>query len=614
MAVHSRYPIERYLSARMAYMPTFAADGRRVAFLTDITGMPQVWAVDIPDGPGGPRWPDQLTFAPDRVLGAPQFSPAPGDERLIYGRDAGGNENIQLYLLHADGTETPLTAGYEGAMHLFHCWRVDGGAFLFAANRRDPALFDLYVQTPGEPARLVWQNDAPGYLFTGRFSPDGNRAAVTHNISSFHSHVFEVDLVRGGARRVTPDDRQARYEALAYAPDGRSLVVTTDYGADFLYIARLSLATGALTPLVQREWDVEALAASPDGSRLAYAVNVDGASELGLLDLASGAMRTAPPPEGAPGVAADLTFSPDGGRLAFTFTGAARTYDLFVWDLGGDQVFPLTRSSHGGIPPEAFLTPELVHYPTFDTGADGQPRLIPAWFFRPAESDRPAPVIVYVHGGPEAQSRPMFMGLLQYFLHNGYAVFAPNVRGSTGYGTAYSHLDDGRKRLDSVTDLAYGARWLREQPGIDGRRLVVYGGSYGGFMVLAALTHTPDLWAAGVDIVGISSFVTFLENTSGYRRAHREAEYGTLETDREWMESIAPINHADRIVAPLMVIHGANDPRVPLGEAEQLVAALRARGVPVEFLVFDDEGHGLAKLKNKLVAYPAVIDFLNRHV
>jgi dipeptidyl aminopeptidase/acylaminoacyl peptidase len=221
---------------------------------------------------------------------------------------------------------------------------------------------------------------------------------------------------------------------------------------------------------------------------------------------------------------------------------------------------------------------------------------------------------VFVHGGPESQFKPYFNFFIQYFVHNGYAVLAPNVRGSTGYGKAYSHLDDVDKRMDSVADLANATYWLKRQPGIDGDRLVVMGGSYGGFMVLSALTATPDLWAAGVDVVGISNLATFLENTSQYRRAHREAEYGSLARDRQFLESIAPINHVDKITAPLMVIHGANDPRVPLSEAEQLVAALNARGVPVEFLVFDDEGHGLVKLKNKLVAYPAIVRFLEAHL
>jgi dipeptidyl aminopeptidase/acylaminoacyl peptidase len=243
------------------------------------------------------------------------------------------------------------------------------------------------------------------------------------------------------------------------------------------------------------------------------------------------------------------------------------------------------------------------------------PRQIPAWFYKPAMSqEEPVPVILMVHGGPEGQFKPYFHFLIQYFLQRGYAVFAPNVRGSTGYGKAFSHLDDVEKRMDSVADLAHAAYWLKEQPDVDGNRLVLYGGSYGGFVVLSALATYPDLWAAAVDLVGISNFVTFLENTSDYRRAHREAEYGSLDSDREFLEQISPIRHVDRMKAPLMVIHGANDPRVPLNEAEQLVGALSARGIPVQFLVFDDEGHGLYKLKNKLVAYPGIVEFLDKHL
>jgi len=240
---------------------------------------------------------------------------------------------------------------------------------------------------------------------------------------------------------------------------------------------------------------------------------------------------------------------------------------------------------------------------------------IPAWYYKPAgDAAAPLPAVVMVHGGPESQFRAYFHFLIQYLLQNGYAVLAPNVRGSTGYGKAYSHLDDVEKRMDSVADLAYSAHWLAAQSEIDGERLAVYGGSYGGFMVLSAVTTYPELWAAGVDIVGISNLATFLENTSDYRRAHREAEYGSLARDREFLESIAPINHVDRITAPLMVIHGRNDPRVPVSEAERLVAALQAREIPVTLMIFEDEGHGLVKLKNKQIAYPAVVEFLNMYV
>jgi dipeptidyl aminopeptidase/acylaminoacyl peptidase len=608
--------IARYLNARAAYWPTFSSDGRHLAFLTDITGLPQVWRVAVPAERGEPAWPDQLTFGSDRVMDV-CYSPLPGDQRLVFSRDLGGNENAQLYLLPAGGSEAAaLTEGHETAMHTFGAWSRDGQRILFAANRRDAGLFDLYVQELDGAVQLVWQNETPGYLTNVHFSPHGDRAVVTRTQSSFHHELFEVDLSSGSARPLLAREEDVRYVACEYAADGRSLYLNTDLGADYLYIARLDLDTRQVETLVAPDRDCEAMYLSPGGGSLAYAINVDGARQIHVLDLDSGATRECPLAADAPGQLADgrLTFSPEGERLAFAFTSATRTADVYVWDVKSGAVFPATRSSHGGIRVDSFVAPELVHYPTFDRGPDGETRQIPAWFYTPAEGEPPYPVVVVVHGGPESQYSPGFNPVVQYLLASGYAVLAPNVRGSTGYGKVYSHLDDVEKRMDSVADLAHAADWLRERPTIDGDRVVVYGGSYGGFMVLSALTTYPDLWRAGVDIVGISSLATFLENTSDYRRAHREAEYGSLDHDRAFLEEIAPIRHVDRIRAPLMVIHGANDPRVPLSEAEQLVEALKAREVPVEFLVFDDEGHGLVKLENKLVAYPAIVAFLEGYV
>jgi dipeptidyl aminopeptidase/acylaminoacyl peptidase len=371
--------------------------------------------------------------------------------------------------------------------------------------------------------------------------------------------------------------------------------------------------------LVALDWDIDNLALSPDGRYLAYAVNAGGDYSLHLYDLESRMTRSAPELGDSAGVAASffekIIFSPDGRRLAFTFSCSTRTGDVHIWDLQEDLVQAVTHSSHGGLPRSAFVDPQLIHYPTFDTDETGEPRQIPAWFYKPVvEEGERLPVVLIMHGGPESQAQPYFSFLVQFLINNGYAVLAPNVRGSNGYGKAYSHLDDVEKRMDSVADMAYAAYWLKAQPDVDGDKLVAYGGSYGGFMVLGALTAYPDLWAAGVNIVGISNFVTFLENTSGYRRRHREAEYGSLERDREFLEQISPLNHIDKIVAPLMIIHGENDPRVPASEARQLAAGLEEKDVPVEVLIFDDEGHGLAKLKNKLIAYPAIVDFLQKYV
>jgi dipeptidyl aminopeptidase/acylaminoacyl peptidase len=611
-----RYPISRYLNVRLAYFPSFSSDGGHIAFITDITGVPQAWRVLIK--PGEIPWPEQLTFGDDRVLGV-WHSPAQGDGRVIYARDRGGNENAQLFLLDPESSEERLlTEGFDGAMHIFGEWSPSGDRILFGANRRNPGLFDLYIQdvASGE-ARLVWQNDNRGFLQSIQFSPDQTRSAVTVAASSFNCSIVEVNLETGEGRVASPEG-EARYDEMVYAPDGRSLYVVTDLGSDFNYLGRLDLGSGEVRRIVEHDWDVEMLAVSPDGEHLAYSLNVDGVSELHLLEIASGNNRKAGGPLEAPGVIGftdyRLTFSQDSRRLAFSYMSATRTSDVYVWDVRSDEVFPATQSSHGGLPSEAFVSPELVRFPTFDKDGD-ETRRIPAWFFRPrGADDRPVPAVVIVHGGPESQFRPFFNWFAQYLLNQGYAVLAPNVRGSTGYGKAYGHLDDVRKRMDSVADLAHGATWLAKQPRIDGTKLVVYGGSYGGFMVLSSLTTYPQIWAAGVDIVGISNFVTFLENTSDYRRAHREAEYGSLANDRDFLQEISPLNHIDRIKAPLLVIHGTNDPRVPVSEARQLVAALEERGVPTELIVFDDEGHGVVKLKNKQVAYPAVVRFLGEQL
>jgi protease II len=603
-------PIHHYLNVRSAYFPGFVGDGARVVFVSDLTGVPQVW--QVPSGAGAhPWWPEQMTFAGERVLGV---WPAPAGDGAIYARDVGGNEKAQLFLLDtARGGEQRLTAGHEEAMHSFGCWTADGEAIYFAANRRHPARFDLYRQRIDEAeATLLWENDAPGYLVNFTVSHNGQRLAFSRAASSFDHDLMLYDVAKQVVRQVEVGDEWATFEALAFAPAGLTLYVVTDLESDFLHLRRLDVASGQWETLLAPNWDVETMALSPNGRYLAVTINVGGEGQLELIDLAMGTARSGPELSLAPGVVGwmdlRLAFDPAGERLAFSLSGATQTSDIFIWNVTTDEVHQATASGHGGIDPATFVVPELVHYPAFDG------RAIPAWYFRPEGASGPWPVVVVVHGGPESQYRPYFNPIAQFLAHHGYAVLAPNVRGSTGYGKAYSHLDDVELRMDSVADLAHAAHWLRAQAEVDGERIAVYGGSYGGFMVLAALTNYPELWAAGVDIVGISNFATFLENTSDYRRAHREAEYGSLAENRDFLESIAPMNKLEAIRAPLMVIHGANDPRVPLSEAEQLVAALEARDVPVEFLVFDDEGHGIVRLKNKLVAYPAVVAFLDRYL
>ncbi|MGH2481883.1 MAG: alpha/beta fold hydrolase, partial [Ktedonobacteraceae bacterium] len=371
---------------------------------------------------------------------------------------------------------------------------------------------------------------------------------------------------------------------------------------DFQNLAWLDLTSGELSYLRDDVWDIERLESSHDGRHMALILNEDGYSRLEIFDVAQGwqERRALPSPTLPKGVIPETCWSRDGKRLAITSISATAPMDIRVWDTEHETLWQATRSSLGSIPQESFIEPKLVRYPTFDE------RQIPALLFLPR--DRPArdlPVVINVHGGPEGQARPIFNAVNQFFAAQGYAVLAPNVRGSSGYGYTYMSLDDVRKRMDSVADLRSAVLWLRESGLANPERIVVMGGSYGGFMVLSAITTYPDLWAAAIDIVGIANFVTFMENTHPWRRKLRESEYGSLENDREFLEEISPIRRVDQITAPLFVIHGANDPRVPVGEAEQLVAALRRRQVPVEYLRFEDEGHGLVKRANRLTAYPA---------
>lgn len=597
------YEFARYLKIRSAWGPTWSPDGRRLAFLTEITGVPQLWEVPSGGASGSASfaWPEQLTFYEERVSGA-EYSPA--GERLLFGMDAGGNERTQLFLLE-DGQVTDLTRAPD-AIHYSGGFSPDGKRVTYAATRRNGTDFDVYVQeldeaggVPGE-AEMVWE--AFGYHTISDWGPDGSFLVVSRHHSNLDNDLYRLDLSTGDATLLTPHEGEARFYGARVTPDGRNIYLATDRDGDFTRLARLDLTTLELDFLTPDDWDVEGVELSPDGSYLLASRNVEGYSDLMLF---SGTGKRMPDPEVPEGIVGGFEFSPDGGRLAFTLAGPTRNADVWVLDLPDGEARRVTRSSTAGIPPRTFRRPRLVRYPSFDG------REIPALFYEPGEAGEDVPVIVNVHGGPESQSRPVFAPVTQYLLERGNAVFFPNVRGSTGYGKAYSHLDDVEKRMDSVKDLAHAARWLREK---GHQKIAVMGGSYGGFMVLAALTEYPELWSAGVDIVGIANLVTFLENTGSYRRALREPEYGSLERDREFLESISPIHKAERIEAPLMVVHGKNDPRVPVGEAEQIVERVRENGGTVEYLLYEDEGHGLAKLKNRLDAYPRIAAFLDEHL
>jgi dipeptidyl aminopeptidase/acylaminoacyl peptidase len=600
--VAPRYDVARYMNVRAAYAPEFLANGD-LLFLSNITGVPQAWAQPATGG-----WPRQLTFEQERV-GTAQAS-VTGDVLLAI--DQGGDEHDQLYRLTPDGVLRPLTDD-RGSIHRPGPWSPDGRRVVYAVNSRDRRYFDLWLLDLSGPEpvhRLLFQSDHTNH--PGAWSPDGRRIIVVRNHKPSSQELLLLDLETGEATPLTWDREDVRYHHPDFSAGGDALYLLTDRDRDFLAPARMALGSAAIEVLDDTPWDAGCPTLSPDRGRLAYTHNVDGYSTLRVLDLATG--RQMPLPDLPAGVIqaglvnGQLAWSPDGRRLAYTFHGPATPMNVWVLDLDRAAAHQVTFAPDGNIPRSRYVLPETVRYTTFDD------RQIPALYYRPAGRSGPLPVIVLVHGGPEGQSRPIYNPVAQYFVNRGYAVFLPNVRGSTGYGKAYSHLDDRRARMDSVRDLAACVEWLVERGGADKGRIAVMGASYGGFMTLAAVTNYPDLWAAGVDIVGIANFRTFLEHTGLFRRRLREAEYGSLEEDGDFLDAISPIHKAGEIRAPMIILHGENDPRVPVGESRQIERALREHEVPVVAHYYPDEGHGLVKLPNKVHGYTAIGDFLDRHL
>ena len=599
----------RYLNVRSAYGPSFSHDGAAVAFLSDISGVAEAWRIQAPTGAAAPLWPDQLTFRGERVS---RVVYAPNDDRLLISSDSGGSELTQLYMLSPDGAELDHVAGAPSTICHFGGWSPDGQRIVYASNERNAHYFDIYERdlTSGE-TRMFTLPD--GTYWPERYAPDGRSILVARYETFFRDQLILLDCETGAARALTPEPTEAHaaHVSPAWSADRTGLYLLSDANRNIRQLAWLDLDSGGMRYLTDQQWDAEALAVSVDGARLALVTNENGYSRLDVYDVSGGweERKALPIPQLGPCVLSDLAWSPDGQRLAFARQSSTAPLDIWTLDVATGALTQITRSATGGIARDTFIEPTLVHFPTFDE------REIPAFLYTPhATSEAPQPAVINVHGGPESQYRPIFNPIVQYFVACGYVVLAPNVRGSSGYGHAYMSLDDIRLRMDSVADLRHAALWLGSEGIADAKRIAVMGGSYGGFMTLAAVTSYPDLWAAAVDIVGIANFVTFLENTSAWRRRLREAEYGSLERDRDFLTAISPIHKVDRISAPLFVVHGANDPRVPVGEAEQIVASLRSRGRPVEYQRYEDEGHGIIKRANRLIAYPAIAQFLRQYI
>ncbi len=607
-----------YENLRTANFADWHPTERRMLIRTRFAESVQLHEVAMPLGAR-----TQLTFYREPVTGARYRPGGPGGpDQIVVSLNEGGAENYQLFLLdRTTGKARRLTDGRsrnEDAR-----WSPDGRLLAYVSNSRNGRDFDLYVADPSTPGTERRVAELTGYWSVMDWSADGQRILLGELISPTESYLHWADVAAGTIHTLTPRGaagaEPVSYQNAVWAKDGRSVLARSDFGSEALRLVRIDLDGGPdgkpdgkkVTPLSgDRLWDVESLSLSDDGNLVAYMVNEDGFSRLHLLDLRTGKELPSPDMAQMPrGVAAGLRFRPGSHEIGFGLSWARAPLDVYSYDADSRRLDRWTSSEVGGLNTASLPVPELVRFKSFD-GLE-----IPAFVYRPPVDRFPGrrPVYIDIHGGPEEQARPSFKGSNNYFMTEmGIAHITPNVRGSTGYGKTFQRLDNFEKREDSVKDIGALLDWIETQPDLDASRVMVGGGSYGGYMVLASLVHYSDRLRCAFDSVGISDFVTFLENTSDYRRELRRVEYGD-ERDprmREFLLKIAPARRVDRISKPLLVSQGANDPRVPLSESDQIVAALERKGVPVWYLVGKDEGHGFQKKSNTDYQRAVLVRFL----
>jgi len=580
----------RILDARGASRLALSPDGGTLYYVSDLTGTVQLWRVPI--GGGVPR---RLSYEADRV-GAYRLSP--DGARIAYGADEGGDERWALWVMNADGGDARRVSTQADRIHHVIDWTADGRGVLVFANLRDERFFDLHeFSSRGGTPKERFRHDGTGF---GAAVLDDGRVVVTTNRSRGDLNHFLLVERDGSTKQLTPDTPTAMHQSAHAFEDG--ILALSDRGRDLPAIARLGL-DGSFRMLVAPDRAIDDLAVA--GARVAYATNVDGRSEVHLL---SGGKDTTvaglPPGDLATDLIGDSLAVAADGTVAVAWARFDAPSAVYVAPPGRPAKL-VVPPQMAGLGPEGLPEEELVSWRSFDG------RMIPGFLLRPRGAPNGArPTVVQVHGGPEGQARPLWNPLTVALVAAGFNVLQPNVRGSSGYGRAYMSLDDVRLRMDSVKDLDAAAAWLAGSGVAPDDRIGVIGGSYGGFMTLAAITFCADRkWAAAVDIVGIASFATFFARTASWRRPLRAAEYGDPEKDADFLQSISPLNFIDRIEAPLMVIHGANDPRVPVEEAEQIVSTLRSRGREVEYLRYEDEGHGIAHAHNIADAVHQIVDF-----
>jgi dipeptidyl aminopeptidase/acylaminoacyl peptidase len=595
------HDFDQYFATRRYHDLTIRPDGEEVAYATDISGNYNVWRQSAEGG-----WPYQLTGFLERAVRRVAWSP--DGTRLAVAADRDGDEKEQIFVLPARGGTARRLAPRDDVRYLLgdQPWAPDGRTLACACNSEDEANFDL-VQIDVETGAVRRLSEEPHFHTAHCWSPDGRLLCGTITRSNMHQDVVIADREAGALSCVTAARPAAQRQPLGFSADGSSLYLLTDEGREFKGLARFDLESAEIDWLKVPDWDVDLARMSADGRWILFVINEDAVHRVHLLDRNSG---REPPVTPLPmGKCEGLALAADGSRAAILHSASVRPAEVAVLDFARGGLRTITHGMIGGIPPEDMVEPEICRLASFD-------RKIPAQLYRPT-GDPPEsgfPAVLHVHGGPEAQEQPLYQPLYQYLVSRGFVVLAPNIRGSTGYGQAYQKLILRDFGGDDLRDLDAAARFLKSLPQVDGQRLAVAGGSYGGFAALSCATRLPEHWAAAVDVCGPSNLVTFAQSVPKSWQRFMRDWVGDPREEKDELLRRSPITYVDRLRCPLLVVQGAHDPRCVQAESDQMVARIRERGGTVDYLVFEDEGHGFLKTENQVRAFRAIGEFLLRHV
>jgi dipeptidyl aminopeptidase/acylaminoacyl peptidase len=584
------------------YSPTFSPDGKKIAFVSNLNGIPQIWVVDSNGG-----WPQLVTALDDQIQSVDW---SPDGLWLAFSLAPGGGMNQQIYVIHPDGSGLQrLTAGGKDNNWL-GSWSHNGRLLLFASNERSGEAMDAYTIEPsGKSKRIAAKNEGIGYFVD--ISRDESEGLLYRMRNRGSDDLYLINIATGKEVHLTPHEGPGSFENGVISPDAKTIYLSSNKDRDLVGFARIQMSSsgdpGAISIIAERkDGELQEFRVNEQGTVAALLWNIGGRNDLSFIDLQT--LKTTDAPVLPAEIGSGLVWTRDGSELAMSLSGAAMPADIWVLNRNTNKYRQVTFSPHAGIDLTTLIRPELVKFKAED-GLE-----LSGWLYRPKTTKGPGPVVISFHGGPEGQEQPSFRSNYQALLSRGIAVFAPNVRGSSGFGKKFVNLDNGALRVNAVKDIKSCVDYVVQAGIADPKRIGIMGGSYGGYMVMAGLTEYPDLFAAGADLFGVVNFETFFAHTEPWMAAISKVEYGDPDKEVEMLKKLSPIHNVDKVKAATIVLHGANDTNVPVVEAEQVVDNLKKRGIPVKYVLFPDEGHGFQKIPNRIKSTVETVNWFVKYL